>query len=267
VSTQTGSASAEGTQLHYEVSGDGPAVVLLHGRGLDLRMWAPQVAAFETSHRVVRYDLRGFGRSRSGKVPYTHADDLVRLLDHLGIDRAALVGCSLGGGAAVNFAVLHPDRLLALVPVGSSLGGYAWSPAFHETFRETQRIALESGPRAANAYFRRSPLFSTTHRNPALEVRLRELMRGDDGAHWTAPDLGRPLVPPAIERLGNVTAPALVVVGEHDVPDIQRIADVLTERIANARKVVLPGLGHLPSLEDPERFNQVVLEFLDGPPA
>ncbi len=259
---QSGFAQVEGTRLFHEVSGEGPAVVLVHGRGLDHRMWAPQVAALATRHRLVRYDLRGFGRSRSGVNAYSHADDLAGLLDHLGIERAAVVGCSLGGGAAVNFALLHPARLLGLVTVGGSLGGYAWSREFQDTFREAHRIALESGPRAANEFYLGSSLFAHAHHSPEVERRTRELLRDDDGAHWTRPDLGRPLSPPAMERLGTISVPAQVMVGEFDVPDMLAIADILAARIPRARKVVLDGLGHLPSLEDPARFNRLVLEFL-----
>ena len=264
MTVQAGFAPVEGTRLFYEASGEGPAVVLVHGRGPDHRMWEPQVEALSAAHRLVRYDLRGFGRSPCGENAYAHADDLATLLDHLGIERAVVVGCSLGGGAAVNFAVLHPGRLLGLVAVGSSLGGYAWSQEFHDMFREAHRIAMESGPQAANEYYRGSSLFAHAHHSPEVERRTRDLLRDDDGAHWTRPDLGRPLVPPAIERLGTISVPALVVVGEFDVPDMLAIADILTERIPRASKVVLDGLGHLPSLEDPERFNRLVLEFLGG---
>ena len=259
---QTGFAPVEGTRLFYEVSGEGPAVVLVHGRGPDHGMWEPQVDAFSAAHRLVRYDLRGFGRSPSGECAYSHADDLAGLLDHLGIGRAVIVGCSLGGGAAINFAVLHPGRLLGLVTVGSSLGGHHWSQAFQDMFREAHRIALESGPQAANEFYRSSSLFAHAHHSPEIERRTRDLLRSDDGAHWTRPALGRPLSPPAIERLGTISVPALVVVGEYDVPDMLAIADILAGRIPHARKVVLNGLGHLPSLEDPPRFNQLVLEFL-----
>lgn len=262
MSTQAGFAPVDGTRLFYEVSGDGPAVVLVHGRGLEHSMWEPQVDALSAAHRLVRYDMRGFGQSPSGENAYTHADDLVGLLDHLGIERAVVVGCSLGGGAAINFAVLHPERLLGLVAVDSSLGGYAWSQEFQDAFREAHRIALESGPRAANKFYRSSSLFAQAHHSPEVAHRARRLLRHDNGAHWTRPDLGRPLTPPAIERLGGISVPALVMVGACDVPDMLAIADILTERIPRARKVVLDGLGHLPSLEDPARFNQLVLEFL-----
>src|SRR6185436_3073968 len=94
----TGYAPSNGTSLYYEVSGEGEAVVLLHGFSLDHRMWAPQVDALAGRYRVVRYDLRGFGRSAPSPERFTHADDLLALLDHLHIDRAALVGLSMGGG-------------------------------------------------------------------------------------------------------------------------------------------------------------------------
>ena len=89
-------------------------------------MWEDQIEALERAHTVIRYDLRGFGRSAPGTAPYTHADDLAGLLDHLQLDRVSLVGLSLGGGAAINFAATHPQRVEELVVVDPSLGGFSW---------------------------------------------------------------------------------------------------------------------------------------------
>ena len=263
MAAESGFAPVDGTSLYYEVTGTGPAVVLLHGRGADHRMWPDQVPAFARRYRVVNYDMRGFGKSPPGENPYAHADDLARLLDHLGIDRVVPIGLSLGGGAAVNFAVLYPDRTRALVAVDSSLGGFAWSKEFNEMFERIGRAARESGLEAAKAVYGASPIFMRLAARPGASALLDRIMRDDPGWHVRGVDRGRPLDPPAIARLGAIRVPALVIVGELDMPDFHAIAETLEQGIPNARRVVLDGIGHVPNLEAPERFNELVLGFLD----
>jgi pimeloyl-ACP methyl ester carboxylesterase len=121
----SGVASVNGIRLAYEVAGAGPPVVFLHGFSLDRRMWAAQVDAFATRCRIVRYDLRGFGQSgpATGE-PYANVDDLATLLDHLAIERAHIVGQSMGGGVAVDFALTHPARTRTLVAVDAAVNGW-----------------------------------------------------------------------------------------------------------------------------------------------
>ncbi len=261
---RTGFAPVDGTSLYYEVTGEGPAVALLHGRGADHRMWADQVPVLAARYRVVNYDMRGFGRSAPGENRYSHADDLAELLDHLGVPTVVPIGLSLGGGAAVNFAVLHPGRLHGLLAVDSSLGGHAWSAEFAGIMERMQRTAVESGVEAAKQLMLESPMLNRLESRPEAGRLMRAIFKAYSGIQWTRPDLGRPLVPPAIERLGSIVAPTLVIVGEHDMADFHAIADVLATRIPRARKVVMKGLGHVPSMEDPAAFNRLLLEFLDS---
>ena len=260
---ESGFAPVDGTSLYYEVTGDGPALALLHGRGADHRMWPDQVPAFARRYRVVNYDMRGFGQSPPGENRYTHADDLARLLDHLGLDRVVPIGLSLGGGAAVNFAVLHPDRTRALVTVDSSLGGFAWSKEFSGMMEGIARAARESGVEAAKALYGSWPIFARLYERPGAQALVGRILRDDPGWHMRGEDRGRPLDPPAIARLGTIRVPALVIVGALDLPDFLAIAETLETGIPNARRVVLDGIGHVPNLEAPERFNDLVLGFLD----
>ena len=112
-----------GASLYYEILGEGEPLVLLHAGIADRRMWDEQFGAFAERYRVVRYDRRGFGRSALVEDPYSHHDDLRGLLDHLGIERASFVGCSMGGGAVIDFALSNPERARALVLVGSAVSG------------------------------------------------------------------------------------------------------------------------------------------------
>lgn len=122
-----GAVWRDGVRLRYERTGRGKAVVFIHGFALDLRMWEPQWTAIAENYQAVRYDLRGFGASDppDGKT-YCHIDDLRALLDALDIERAALVGLSIGGGIAVDFALAYPDRVRGVAALASTLGGFRW---------------------------------------------------------------------------------------------------------------------------------------------
>jgi 3-oxoadipate enol-lactonase len=262
VPDQQGYAPAAGTALYYEVSGAGPPVVLVHGFSLDHRMWDPQVGALSRRHTVVRYDLRGFGKSAAGTVSYTHADDLDALFAHLKLERAALVGLSLGGGATINFAITRAEKVSALIVVDPSLGGFKWSPEFTASQASIRATAKQKGMDAARAEWLGDPIFQPAFANAVTGAQLRSIVRDYSGSHWTTPDRGRPFSPPAIERLKEVRAPTLIIVGELDNADFQRIASTLAQGIPGAQKVVLSGVGHMANLEDPARFNGVVLGFL-----
>jgi pimeloyl-ACP methyl ester carboxylesterase len=143
-----GSAEVNGTRLVYEVVGDGPPVVFVHGLALDRRMWDDQVAALAARHRVVRYDLRGFGESadpRAGE-EYTHAADLRALLAHLNISRAALVGLSLGGWVVLEFAVTYPEAVSALVLADAVVRRYSFPHGWAANLQQINRVARAVSP-------------------------------------------------------------------------------------------------------------------------
>jgi 3-oxoadipate enol-lactonase len=263
VATRRGTIRVGDALLHYEETGTGVPVVLLHGFSLDLRMWDDQVETLARRHRVIRYDLRGFGRSTPGTTPYRHADDLIAVLDHLAVGRAFLIGLSLGGGAVVNAAVAYPDRVLGIVAVDPSLGGFMWSAVQTNAMKDIQVRAGDEGVEAARARWLSLPIFRTLASNPPADARFKSIVADYSGWHWRNADRGLPFAPPAIQRLHEIAAPALVLVGELDTHDFQQIASTLERDIPNVRKVVLPGVGHMANMEAPERFNAVVSAFLD----
>ena len=258
-----GFAAINGTRLRYEVAGSGSPLVLIHGHGLDARMWADQFAPFAAHYRVVRYDLRGFGQSDFvADAPYAHEDDLAALLDHLGIARAAILGLSSGGAVAIDFALTYPAMTRALIVVDSALGGHAWSEEWRARWRAIRQTAHAVGTHAANEGWLMHPLFAPANEHPAIAARLRQMITDYSGWHWRNRDPQRGLDPPAAERLREITAPTLVILGERDVPDFHIIADTITQRVPGARKITLPGVGHMANMEAPEQFNREVLGFL-----
>jgi pimeloyl-ACP methyl ester carboxylesterase/RimJ/RimL family protein N-acetyltransferase len=266
-------APVNGIDIHYEEAGSGPALILLHAGIANLRMWDAQFAAFSTTHRVVRYDLRGFGRTAKPATAFSHRDDLAGLLRERGIESAVIVGASFGGRVAIEFALEYPDMVDALVLVGSALGGYPFSEEL-DAFEAEIEEAYEAGDydRAAEVDVRvwvDGPRRTPKQVDPEFRARAHELARS---VYTASDDGGSPnrMEPPAIERLRELRVPVLVVAGDLDQPDILRIADKLEMEIHNARPVFIHGTAHLPSMEQPEKFNRVLREFLDSlnaPPA
>lgn len=255
------------THLCYDLRGDGPVVVFLHGFTLDLRMWEDQLPAFLPRFRVLRYDLRGFGRSDLPSVgePYRPADDLRALLGSLGISKVHLVGLSAGGAVALDFALEHPDLVDRLVLVDSALGGFDWSPALVEGWDRIDRVAQAEGVEVARQTWLADPLFEGARTKPGVRERLETILREYSGWHWLNESPSQGADPPAVHRLASIVSPTLVLVGEHDLPDFHRIAALLAEGIPSARRVSVPGAGHMPNMEAPAAFNRIVLEFLDSP--
>jgi pimeloyl-ACP methyl ester carboxylesterase len=259
-----GEAEINGTRLAYEVTGSGDPVVFVHGFSLDRRVWADQVAAFAARYRVITYDLRGFGQSApAGAEPYSSVDDLASLLDHLGIRAAHIVGLSFGGGVASSFAVAQPERTRSLVLVDAILSGYSWTREWAGAYGPVVRRARTEGVEAAKALWFSLPIFGPARQNPTLEARLAAMIADFSGEQWLKGDFDREPAPPTIERLGDIRAPTLVIVGERDMADFLAIADRYAAGIRGARKLVLPGVGHLANLEAPTAFNAAALTFLD----
>jgi 3-oxoadipate enol-lactonase len=259
---QQGTAEVNGTVLYYESAGSGHPLVLIHGFALDTRMWDYQFGAFTQHYRVVRYDMRGYGKS----VPptderYSHTDDLKALLKHLTIDRAHVLGQSRGGAVAIDFALAHPGATGALVLVDPVLGGHSWSQEAARTDGAIWETAAKSGVEAGKAQWLAHPLFAPAREKPEVAARLGRMVSDYSGWHLINTDPGLYPDPPAAQRLHEIGAPTLIVVGERDLPDFHAIADTL-QQIPNARKVVLPGAGHMCNMENPSRFNEVVLDFL-----
>jgi pimeloyl-ACP methyl ester carboxylesterase len=254
------------SRLYYEVAGVGePTVVLLHGGMLDCTMWDEQFELLARNHRVVRYDASAHGKSALPPEAYLDHLDLVGLLDELGIERVVLVGLSMGGRIAIDFGLERPDRVEAIVAVGSGLSGYRFEGPQMEASTRTMIAAWKSGDfDALVEAFQRSwtdgPHRQPEHVDPEVRERVRKMAR--HGAEKTME--GRMLRPPAIDRLDELKMPMLVVVGELDMPGILEIARLLVDANPNAELTTVPEVGHYVNLEAPERFNELLVGYLEG---
>jgi 3-oxoadipate enol-lactonase len=279
----SGFAEVNGAHLYYEVRGGGPPLVLLHAGIADSRMWDDQVEAFAERYRVIRYDLRGFGKSDLPAGAFSMRDDLFHLLQALGVERgvarAHLVGVSMGGGIAVDFALEHPEMVAALVLVGSSLSGREPSEQFKQLreriWAAVGEIGEDDARRRVEAPLRLwvdGPSRTPDQVDPRVRERVGTMIAGNLDRPWDKAK-SQPLDPPAPARLGEIHAPTLVLVGELDVPDILATADLLVSGAAgppgasgipNVRKIVLPGVAHMPNMEQPAEFTRHALAFLEG---
>jgi pimeloyl-ACP methyl ester carboxylesterase len=262
-STRAGIADVNGTRLYYETTGSGPHVVLLHGGNLDSRMWDDQVPFLAKSFTVTRYDIRPYGRSGPAEKGFSSVDDLAALMDFLGIERASLVGLSLGGRIAIDFALTHPDRLDKLVVMGPGLTGFPFNQK-DEAVLAMLAVAKKGDANAAMDLWLKHPMMAPAMARPELATRIRPIAM-DNARIWTNLAVGERVPnPPAIERLGEIRAPTLVIVGARDVPDIQQIVKLLAAGIRGARVEVIPDAAHMPNMEDAPRVNRLLGEFLPG---
>ena len=256
-----GYVHADGDRIHFDVTGTGPAVILLHAGVADSRSYERQVDALSVRFRVIRYEHRGFGRSDPPSKPFSIVDDVARVLDHVGEEHAAVVGNSLGGAVAVEFAVAQPERVSALVPVAAGLIGYEATAAPHPRLADAER-ATERGDYTAAAEIELD-VWSPLRTNPKTDDLLRRMALENAGAEALPDDLFLIPDPPAVRRLEEISAPTLVVIGDRDVEVMQEISDLLASRIPGARKAVVEDADHIVPTRQPDRFNEILADFLE----
>lgn len=233
-------------------------------------MWDPQWETFSRSHRVVRYDQRGFGRSPIGPGRFSNARDLLDLIEQQALESVALVGVSMGGRIALEVSLARPELIEALVLVGAGLPGHQWS-AEMKAADEAEQAALARGDldEAVEVTLRTwvdGPRRRPEDVDPEVRARVAEMQRRAYELQlpvWETAE-EEPLVGDLAERIGEVGAPTLVLVGEEDVPDMHEIADRLERELPKARRATIAGTAHVPSLERPREFDQLVLPFLQS---
>ncbi|HEY7036021.1 MAG TPA: alpha/beta fold hydrolase [Thermomicrobiales bacterium] len=267
--SESGVAEINGARLAYDLAGEGPVLVLMHAGICDRQMWDDQFAAFARNHRVLRYDVRGFGASNLPPGSYAHHDDLRALLDALAIERATLVAASMAGGIALKTALTYPERVNALVLSTTGAATAEPTAAVRQLWGDAD-AAYETGDIAKAVEIELRGWVDGPHRSPAeVDAAVRERVRVMNAPLWERiadePDAGEEaeFAPPVHERLGEVRVPTLLIVGELDQPYIVGSMERLATTIPGAETVVVRGTAHLPSMERPVEFNRVVLDFLE----
>ncbi|WP_128544548.1 alpha/beta fold hydrolase [Larkinella soli] len=257
--------------VHYTQTGSGKPVLLLHAGFLDHRMWEPQTAALSAYHRVITIDLPGHGRTQ-GKDTTVQVGTLISaVFDQLKVKQADVVGVSLGATCALDFALTHPGRVRKLVLVSAGLSGWESRFPLDSLTRNyfpglLDRLNRKDTAGAAE-YFTRF-WFDGPYRQPAgvdragrrytYETTLRA-MQVHKISGWPRFSTGS-----AIDRIDRLTLPVLLIDGDRDLPYILAVGEYLSKNLKNARLIVLPGAGHMLNLEQPRRFSQEVLPFIDS---
>ena len=259
-----------GASLYYETMGDphSPALLLIHAGIATLRMWDAQVSALALRHYVIRFDTRGFGQTTTENVEFSNRADARALLDHLGVARATLIGCSRGGTIAIDLAVESPERVAGLVTIGSGLSGFAdveLTASEDALFDKMDAaFAARQWPRLARlevALWAVGPTRKAAEVDPdflalAQELNLRNVI------HATEAPISLPLEPPALDRLCDIDIPVLVTVGELDVSASLVHYEFLLEMLPKASGCTFRGAAHLPSVEHPLEFQRVLVSWL-----
>lgn len=254
--------SLPGTELYFEVAGSGVPVMLIHGMGLDGRMWDDQVDALSDVAELARPDVRGFGRStRASDVEYSHAADVWALADHLGWTDAVIVGLSMGGMIALETVLAAPERVRSLVVMDGVIDGVPFDEGTKATIKALFEAAGAGDLPAARQVWLDCGFFAPARRDPGLDRRLTEMVTDFSGRDWIGDDPHEPR-PKLFPLLPDIKVPTTVVVGELDVPGFLDMADAMTDRIPGARKVTVPGAGHMVNMEAPAAVNDVLREVI-----
>lgn len=264
----TGRIQVDDGELSYEIRGEGSPVVLMHGGALNGRTWDGQVATLEEQHTVVRYDARGHGQSSTPTKAFARYEDLRQLLAGLGIPRATLVGLSLGARTSIDFALAHPDLVDDLLLVAPGISGMTFRDPFILEQLSKLTEAATAGDLAKGVECVLRMWVDGPHRTPGeIDQGVRELCgelitdtvtRHGVAGQSLMTELG------AIDRIDELRARVLLLVGDQDSSDIHDVVDLVDREAPHARKLVLSGVGHNVNLERPQAFNDILLRFLDG---
>jgi 3-oxoadipate enol-lactonase len=269
-----GHAAVNGARIYYDCAGTGEPLLLIHTGNGSTEIWDRQVEELAARYRVIRFDLRGFGRSDLPPGPFLWPADARDLLAHLGVQRTHVLGASLGGRIAVELSLLAPDLVASLVLAAPVLREQSWRPELMQ-IREAENDSFVAGDfEAATESMMRAwvagPHRTLTQVEPSVVTLLRRTQLASYQTRRPAelgPEPAGPellLDPPAMGRLAEIAAPTLVLAGELDQPDCLEVARLLAEQIPDARLAVVPGAAHMLTLEQPRRFLDLTLGFLDA---
>jgi pimeloyl-ACP methyl ester carboxylesterase len=270
VQTTSGYVDLAGRKLYYETAGEGDTLVLGHAGFVDSRMWDAQWDAFAQKYHVIRFDMLGYGTSDPATGPRSRRADLLQLLNHLHVTRAILLGCSLSGETMLDFALEHPAMVSALITVSSIPSGFQLQgdppPYLFEMITAMQQKKLAYASELQIRLWVDGPLRQPEQIDPSVRRRAGEMNAIPvERDTWSIADLRPldPLAPPAISRLDTIHIPTLITAGALDNPEILRAADVMVDAITGAEKYIFAASAHIPNMEQPGEFTQVVLSFLD----
>lgn len=273
-SERRGTIDVPGGSLAYAVQGHGRPVVFIHAAIADGRMWERESATFASSRLTVRFDLRGYGASPPATTPFSPVGDLQAVVSGLGLAQPVLVGASMGGAMAIDFAVEHPNLVGGLLLVAPGLSGGIPPPytpeekaAFEEDDRRSQEAAQAwskgDAPGAIEALRR---LWCASLEGASLDL-FRRMVEDNRAEVFEnrSDQQAQPIKPPAAQRLGSIVVPTTVLVGDRDNPSMPHFARRIASGISGARLITVPGGDHLLNMSRPAAFDAALRAMLGEP--
>jgi pimeloyl-ACP methyl ester carboxylesterase len=268
-----GYADVNKTKLYYEIAGSGEPLVLIHGSFGDRRFWDFQFTELSKKFKVVRYDIRGYGKSALPDTNelYRDVDDLKALMDFLKIDKAHVCGLSLGSFIVIDLALAYPDKCLSLIAIGPRVAGDGTdeyktpgADSVKTIIATTTAIVKNKGAKLATDY-----LWTGDHAMAkcVISPKTRELLltMGYEYSWWRYLNPGKReyAFPLAIKQLNEIKIPTLIVTAEYDLSLCKEVAAVLARGIPRAKLISIKGAGHMMNMDKPKEFNKAILEFID----
>ena len=256
-------------KLYYETVGSGIPLILVHAGVADCEQWDTEFLDFSAKNQVVRYDMRGYGCSDPVEGAFSHLCDLTGVIDELVLNPPLiLMGCSIGGVLSLNYALENPDNIRALIMIGPGSCGFDLDNCTQELFLEAMK-AFEEGDLGRLAEIETQIWFDCMHAEPdqvdqSMRALLYDMNRSVLNRESQKMDQELPEMPkPSIKKLQEIDFPVLIIVGSDDLPYMHAAADYLVENIRLARKEVIEDAAHLPNLDQPHLFQEVVQDFLE----
>ena len=265
-------AEVNGTKLYFEVVGHGEPIIFVHGNFGDVRHWDLQMEAFSEKYKVIRYDVRGYGKSDvpDPETSYRDCDDLNALMEFLKIEKAHICGLSMGSGIAIDFALAYPNKCLSLIPIGPWPNGWGGgrfttvaTDSMFTIFGTVFSLISSEGPKAATDYWWSGDheIKTTVVRNSTLDS-LKKI--GYEYSWWGFLNSSKRAwhSPPAVVELEKIKMPTLIVTSEHDIQACKEAAELMQSKMPNSRLVSIQDAGHCMNMDNPEEFNRIVIDFI-----
>lgn len=260
---QAGYVIVEDGKLFYEIAGEGDWMVLIHDGLVHRETWNGQFLEFAKKYKVVRYDRRGYGKSDPPQKPFSNIADLNRIFEKLNIDKAILIGMSAGGGLAIDFTLQYPDRVTSLVLVGAVVSGFEFTTHFFTRGGHMSLADFQDDSLFGEYWLRKDPYELYSENTEAREKLIKLVEENPQDLDRTKYQYSQPPEQAAINRLGEIKIPALVVIGEYDIADCHAHAGAIDAGIPDAYRIIVNDAGHLVPLEKPQEFNELVFRFVN----
>jgi pimeloyl-ACP methyl ester carboxylesterase len=262
---ETGFIDVPDGKLYYEMTGQGDeTIIFIHDGLVHGAVWDGQFSVFAEKYRVVRYDRRGYGRSPKPEKEYSNIEDLKTVFTSLKINKAIVMGMSAGGALSIDFAIHYPENVSSLVLVGAIVGGFSYSDHMQTRGGRLQASDYANREKLLQYLVKEDP-YEIAPQNKEVKEKLWTLMQDyPQNIDFTKNRLEAIPEKKGIDFLNEIQVPALIVLGEFDIPDVFVHAGAIESGIPFAQKVIIRDAGHLVPYEQPEKFNEKVLTFLNG---